>query len=99
MDSLHCKDEEYCPGGNCPGCRDGKRWCKDPRCAPDCQDCPYPEERDRLIAMVMFLILICLFIILIIYLIGYGHTFNYMYVPDHNNPYYNEALRFENNDY
>jgi len=29
----------FCPDGNCDGCKDGIKWCTDPRCAPFCPQC------------------------------------------------------------
>jgi uncharacterized protein (DUF983 family) len=33
-----------CPKGNCPGCKDGKVWCQDPRCEPYCMNCGPPDD-------------------------------------------------------
>lgn len=30
---------ETCLNGNCPGCKNGEKYCEDPRCYPDCPDC------------------------------------------------------------
>lgn len=36
--SSYCSSSD-CLNGNCPGCRNGSKYCNDPRCYPDCPDC------------------------------------------------------------
>lgn len=36
--SSYCSSSD-CLNGNCPGCRNGTKYCNDPRCYPDCPDC------------------------------------------------------------
>ena len=36
--SSYCSSST-CLNGNCPGCRNGSKYCNDPRCYPDCPDC------------------------------------------------------------
>ena len=34
-----CSPSSTCPGGNCPGCKNGAVFCDDPRCYPNCPGC------------------------------------------------------------
>jgi len=39
MSTNKCSDPS-CLNGNCEGCKDGQKFCNDPRCYPNCPDCP-----------------------------------------------------------
>lgn len=68
---MSCSSPE-CPGGNCPGCIDGKVWCQDPRCAPYCRDCAPPPDNNFAVNVTMAIIIIALIIILFIVWFAYG---------------------------
>jgi hypothetical protein len=40
QDYEYCRDKNLCSDGNCPGCKNKKKWCEDPRCTPNCPSCP-----------------------------------------------------------
>ena len=73
--SDHCSNPDMCPGGNCPGCRNGKVWCQDPRCGPYCQNCAVPKSFDYNANAVFLVILICLLAALFIVWFVYGPAF------------------------
>ncbi len=68
--SYDCSN--YCPEGNCVGCKDGENWCKDHRCYPNCSSkCNITEteiknfmEYKILFITILVLILILGFLIL-----------------------------------
>lgn len=72
MNSEHCQDPVSCLNGNCIGCKDGKIWCQDPRCAPYCKGCSIPKNHDLNGTIVVVIILMCLFAMLIIIWAFYG---------------------------
>lgn len=37
-----------CLNGNCPGCKNGSKFCNDPRCYPNCPDCSDETETECL---------------------------------------------------
>lgn len=62
--------EDYCSSflcrdGNCEGCRDGKPYCSDPRCAPYCRGCPLPRGMGW-VALIVVVIVVLLVIFLLI---------------------------------
>lgn len=72
-----CNNPVDCPNGNCPGCKDGKVWCGDPRCSPYCpgNGCQIPKDHDYNIGVVVIIILFCLAMILFIIWIAHGPLF------------------------
>ena len=42
-DPQPCSNPVTCPGGNCPGCINGRRNCADPVCSPYCHGCSMPS--------------------------------------------------------
>lgn len=72
---MSCSDTTTCPDGNCVGCKDGEKWCQDPRCHPYCPNCPVPEDNDFAVTIVFFIAIICLVGILILIMVGYGPKF------------------------
>ncbi len=68
--SQFCMDETECPGGNCEGCRDGARFCEDPRCSPNCKDCEPSQNRGLFVFIV---IVILIFVIIFGYVIWHRH--------------------------
>ena len=68
--SQFCMDETECPGGNCEGCKDGARFCDDPRCSPNCKDCEQPSNAGLFVFIV---IIIFVFVIIFVYVIWYRH--------------------------
>ena len=70
-----CMNPDTCPNGNCPGCRNGKVWCQDPRCAPYCQYCGIPSNFDYNVNAVIIVILICILAALFIVWFVYGPSF------------------------
>src|SRR4029077_9701154 len=75
----HCASSSLCPGGNCEGCQNGKIWCHDPRCDPNCPDCGVPSNHDRFANIIFSIIVISLIAFLIVYVIAYGHPLSYFY--------------------
>lgn len=71
---THCQDKTFCPDGNCTGCKDGNKWCKDPRCDPYCQDCEAPKELDLAITVTIWIIIFILVTITIAIIALYGPT-------------------------
>ena len=55
----HCQDSS-CVDGNCPGCKDGELYCKDPRCHPNCPECMIPEHHDFALNSTLIVIFIAL---------------------------------------
>ena len=55
-----CSNAIVCPGGNCPGCKDGLPFCGDPRCAPFCNGCLMPEHHDSVLGWVIVAIILLL---------------------------------------
>jgi len=45
--SAYCSSPS-CLNGNCPGCKNGSKFCNDPRCYPDCPDCSGETELECL---------------------------------------------------
>lgn len=70
----NCLDDLTCPGGNCVGCKDGKVWCQDPRCQPNCQNCAIDKDHDFNASIVMLVIVLCLIAILFIVWFIWGPT-------------------------
>ena len=68
--SQFCLDESECPGGNCEGCKDGARFCDDPRCRPNCKDCAQSQS----LGLFVFIVIgILIFILILGYFIWYRH--------------------------
>lgn len=61
-----------CPDGNCPGCKEGKQWCLDPRCDPYCANCSMLQGDEFIGAMVTLIIVVCLMALLFIVVFLYG---------------------------
>lgn len=51
----HCQNSS-CLNGNCSGCRNGNLWCGDPRCHPNCEDCPKNDNTFITFVIVIFVI-------------------------------------------
>jgi len=62
----------FCTNGNCPGCKDGNKWCYDPRCAPFCPRCYISEDKPTDHAVGVALISILAVGIALILFILYG---------------------------
>ena len=71
-DNFNPCDNEFCPGGNCVGCKNGEVWCQDPACQPYCATCAIRKGTDTNASMVIIIILICLIAILFIVWFVYG---------------------------
>lgn len=82
LDNWHCSNEKFCPGGDCPGCKNGKRNCKDPRCAPFCYNCNPHKDRDRIVNMIMLTILIAMIAIFLFVTFWLLYPTRYVYVPN-----------------
>lgn len=80
MNSTHCRSD-FCPGGNCAGCKDGQIWCQDPRCDPYCPGCIVPDNYDRFVNTVLLIFLVCFIVLLVIVVAGWGRTSSLLYVP------------------
>lgn len=61
-----------CPDGNCEGCRDGQKWCQDPRCDPYCGNCTKMQDDEYIGGLVTLIIVACLMVAFIIMLFLYG---------------------------
>lgn len=74
-------NEPVC-GGNCPGCKDGQRWCQDPRCSPYCagEQCIFPSDFDFNGNIIVITIVLSLLAILFILWFIYGPQ----YFEEHN---------------
>ena len=59
----------FCKDGNCIGCKDGIRWCEDPRCHPRCEDCEKPRSTFKFGIIVFFIVII--FVIITGFIIYY----------------------------
>ncbi len=62
----------FCPSGNCTGCKDGIKWCNDPRCAPFCSECYIEgtQSTDHVISVVLY-VFIAVTLALILFIV-YG---------------------------
>jgi uncharacterized protein (DUF983 family) len=69
---TNCGDNVTCPGGNCPGCKNGKTWCQDPRCQPNCQGCELMSDHDFIVNIMMTIIILSLIAILFVVWFLYG---------------------------
>lgn len=70
--TSRCENSTICPGGNCPGCKDGQPFCGDPRCSPHCNGCLMPENHDAILGWVVVILIICLLAITFIVWYIYG---------------------------
>lgn len=52
-----CEDDS-CQDGNCIGCRNGVRWCEDPRCHPNCPNCFIPDSSDTFFFFIIALVIV-----------------------------------------
>lgn len=68
-------ERETCVNGNCPGCKDGKRWCDDPRCSPYCTGCKPPKQNFELVNIMFALFVFILILGVFISLYFYGPRF------------------------
>ena len=60
-----------CLNGNCAGCRSGTIWCDDPRCFPNCANCPNTSSNNN--SWLITIILVLLGVLLVIgFIIGYS---------------------------
>lgn len=64
--SSYCLSN-LCPGGNCPGCRNGTQYCQDPRCYPNCPNCESPKTSSGW-GWWVYLLIILVILILIVFL-------------------------------
>lgn len=60
---------------DCEGCKDGKKWCDDPRCTPYCRSCPLPKGHDEAANFVFGITLFLLILIIISLIMFYGPRF------------------------
>ena len=65
MSTNRCSDPS-CLNGNCEGCKDGQQFCNDPRCYPNCPDCPKPSSSTSSGDWVIILIILILAGVLLI---------------------------------
>src|SRR3990167_3410950 len=90
-----CSNPVTCLNGNCPGCKDGKKYCQDPRCAPNCpgSNCTIDKDHDFNGGAVVIVIVFCLLVILFIVWMSFGPLFVEYHndhkragvvVPEHN---------------
>lgn len=70
VNSTHCKRPD-CENGDCIGCLNGQRNCRDSRCYPKCPECE--EPRNQGLAVIM-LVVVVLLVILVIGLIVFSYT-------------------------
>ena len=63
----HCAASN-CKNGNCIGCKDGKKWCDDPRCYPYCRDCNLTPSSDGLGYLILLIIAIGIITIIVLVL-------------------------------
>ena len=62
-----------CLNGNCVGCRGGTIWCDDPRCFPNCANCPNTSTSTNNHSWMVTIILVLLAVLLVIsFIIGYS---------------------------
>lgn len=62
----------FCTDGNCKGCKDGHKWCLDPRCAPFCPQCYISDEKTADHAVSVSAIVIISIALALIIFIAYG---------------------------
>jgi hypothetical protein len=78
MDQLHLLNTNrcdptnpFCPSGNCSGCKDGVKWCADPRCAPFCSECyiqvDQPTDHAISVVLIAFIAFTLAFILFVVY--------------------------------
>ena len=65
--SSYCLSNE-CVNGNCPGCKNGMPYCEDPRCFPNCPNCPNSNSSSNGWGWWWYIIVIVVIIIIIIFL-------------------------------
>ena len=65
--SSYCLSNE-CVNGNCPGCKNGMPYCEDPRCFPNCPNCPNSNSSSNGWGWWWYIIIIIVIIIIIIFL-------------------------------
>lgn len=68
-------ERESCFEGNCPGCKDGQRWCQDPRCEPYCVGCQPPKQNFEVVNILFATFLFVLLLGVLISLFFYGPKF------------------------
>lgn len=85
---MSCPKEEYgfCEDGNCIGCKDGQKWCQDPRCSPFCRGCSTPEGFDIIINIVFLVIVLVLILVILLLLFFYGPRLVVVHDGDPHNP-------------
>ncbi len=61
----------FCPNGDCAGCKNGVKWCYDPRCAPFCSQCyiqpDIPIDHAVSVACISFISIVLAIILFIVY--------------------------------
>ena len=67
--SYVCKS---CPSGNCEGCKNGEKWCDDPRCFPYCRGCALIKDHETISAIGVWIIIATLLMITFLLFIAYG---------------------------
>lgn len=76
-----------CYQGNCPGCKNGEKWCDDPKCTPYCTSCQPPISNDSVVNVLFATILIILLLGVFLSMFLYGPRFvvhhEGEYDPDH----------------
>lgn len=61
-----------CKEGNCPGCKDGERWCDDSRCSPYCVGCQPPGYNFQIVNVLFATFLVLLLLGLFVAIFFYG---------------------------
>ena len=73
--NSYCSNPDFCPNGNCIGCKNGQQWCNDPRCSPNCVNCSIPAENSYFVNALVFIIIIVLLALLFVVWFVYGPSF------------------------
>ncbi len=64
----YCSNSIYCEGGNCPGCKNGKQYCDDMRCNPNCTNCFIQPINDRFANTIFIVIIMFLLFVLFLFI-------------------------------
>ena len=72
-----CIASVSCPNGNCPGCKNGKLWCDDPRCSPQCTNCGITPHYNSFALITIAIIVLMFIVALVILVVAFGHGLTY----------------------